>query len=107
MTRWLLASTIGVLGMGSAIAQPDPTLRQAELYNLLVQDCGSCHGLTLRGGLGPALLPENLRERPRDALIDTVLYGRPGTAMPPWNTLLKREEAAWIIDRLRNGVTSP
>jgi cytochrome c55X len=36
-----------------------------------------------------------------------VLYGRPGTAMPPWNGLLTREEAAWLIDRLRDGVTSP
>lgn len=61
----------------------------------------------MRGGLGPALLPENLRDRSRDALIDTVMNGRPDTAMPPWNTMLSREEAAWMIDQLRQGVTSP
>jgi len=107
MSRWMLASVLSLLGLASAAAGPLTAARQVELHNLLVQDCGSCHGLTMRGGLGPALLPQNLRDRPRDALIDTVLYGRPDTAMPPWNTMLNREEAAWMIDQLRQGVTPP
>ncbi len=107
MSRWMLASVLSLFGLASATAGPVSAARQADLHNLLVQDCGSCHGLTMRGGLGPALLPENLRERPREALIDTVMYGRPNTAMPPWNSMLTREEAAWMIDQLRQGVTSP
>ena len=35
--------------------------RQAELSHMVKQDCGSCHGMTLKGGLGPALLEENLQ----------------------------------------------
>ncbi|HAF55336.1 MAG TPA: cytochrome C55X NirC, partial [Thauera sp.] len=35
-------------------AQPDPQ-RARELIHIVRQDCGSCHGLTLKGGLGPAL----------------------------------------------------
>ena len=35
-------------------ASPDAA-RRAELVTLVRQDCGSCHGLTLKGGLGPAL----------------------------------------------------
>ena len=35
--------------------------RRQELHNLLIQDCGSCHGLKMRGGLGPALLPDMLQ----------------------------------------------
>ncbi len=107
MSRWMLALVLSLLGLGSASAEPLAAARQVELHNLLVQDCGSCHGLTMRGGLGPALLPENLRDRPREALIDTVLNGRPDTAMPPWNTMLSRDEAAWMIDQLRHGITSP
>jgi cytochrome c55X len=103
----MLASVLSLLGLASATAGPVSAARQVNLHNLLVQDCGSCHGLTMRGGLGPALLPENLRERSREALIDTVMYGRPNTAMPPWNSMLSREEAAWMIDQLRQGVTSP
>lgn len=74
--------------------------RQAELRSILHQDCGSCHGLTLRGGLGPALLPEALQGKPREFLIATILDGRPGTAMPPWRPLLQPEEVAWLVDLL-------
>jgi cytochrome c55X len=77
--------------------------RQAELRHLLTQDCGSCHGLTLRGGLGPPLLPEALAGKSRELLIATVVYGRPGTAMPPWGPLLTREEVEWMVDRLLSG----
>ncbi|MCB1916673.1 MAG: cytochrome c [Rhodocyclaceae bacterium] len=67
------------------------------------QDCGSCHGLTLRGGLGPALLPEALAAKPMDSLIAVVLSGRPGTAMPGWSRFVSEAEAAWIVDALRRG----
>ncbi len=74
--------------------------RKAELHNMLVQDCGSCHGLTVRGGLGPPLLPEYLRGKPRDFLIATIMNGRPGTAMPPWHPLMTHQEAEWMLDKL-------
>ncbi len=77
--------------------------RQKELRHLLIQDCGSCHGLQLKGGLGPALLPQNLVNKPDNFLAATILNGRPGTAMPPWRELLKPEEAMWIAQRLLTG----
>ena len=77
--------------------------RQQELGNLLVQDCGSCHGLRMRGGLGPALLPEVLQSRPQDYLVNVILEGRPGTAMPGWGALLSDEEARWMTERLLDG----
>ena len=66
---------------------------------------GSCHGLTLAGGLGPALTVEALAQSPsnRDALIATVLSGRRGTAMPPFSSLLDESEAIWIVDELLRG----
>ena len=79
--------------------------RQATLEHLLIQDCGSCHGLRMTGGLGPALTPQLLVDKPRDSLIATVMFGRPGTAMPPWDALLNEQEAAWMIDRLLQGVS--
>jgi cytochrome c55X len=83
-------------------AAPD-TQRQGELRHLLKHDCGSCHGMTRKGGLGPALLPENLQERPRELLVLTVLDGRPGTPMPPWRGQLSEEEANWLVDVLLRG----
>jgi cytochrome c55X len=79
--------------------------RQRELANLLTQDCGSCHGLRMKGGLGPALLPENLSGKSADYLAAVILDGRSGSAMPPWNTLLSPAEARWIAARLLQGPT--
>lgn len=77
--------------------------RQNELVRLVRQDCGSCHGMTLAGGLGPALLPALLHDKPAESLVSTVLYGRPGTPMPPWGEFLNENEAKWIVDKLRKG----
>ncbi len=55
----------------SAISQP----RQSELDNLFEQDCGSCHGLTRRGGLGSPLLPEALADKSDEVLVEIILDG--------------------------------
>lgn len=78
--------------------------RQNQLIHLLKQDCGSCHGMTLKGGLGPALLPENLKGKPTLFLKNTILMGRPGTAMPPWQGILTEQESLWLIKQLQQGI---
>jgi cytochrome c55X len=80
-----------------------PAARQAELMHLLKHDCGSCHGMTRKGGLGPALLPETLVARTDEQLVLAVLDGRPGTPMPPWRGLLTEAETVWLIRALRAG----
>lgn len=86
----------------AASTEIDPG-RARELVRLVRQDCGSCHGLRLKGGLGPALLPENLRDKAEDSLRYTILLGRPGTAMPPWKGLLTEAEVDWVLARLKAG----
>jgi cytochrome c55X len=74
--------------------------RAAELEHMVLQDCGSCHGLTMKGGLGRPLTREALAHADRDGLALIVLDGVPGTAMPPWRPLLTEAEALWIADYL-------
>lgn len=81
--------------------------RQAQLEHLLVQDCGSCHGLRMTGGLGPAITRDALTGKPRESLIATVTHGRPGTAMPGWNALLDEQDIAWLVDLLLEGYPKP
>lgn len=83
-------------------SEPDAG-RQKELVRLVRQDCGSCHGMTLQGGLGPALLPADLRDKPAEGLVATIYYGRPGTPMPPWQAFMSEAEASWIVEKLING----
>ena len=90
--------------LADPVLPPSPE-RQRELVHLVRQDCGSCHGMTLQGGLGPALTAAALKARdiPRESLVATIVGGRPGTPMPPWHRFLSEEEAGWIVDRLVEG----
>lgn len=87
----------------AADASTPNALRRSELIRLVRQDCGSCHGLTLKGGLGPALLPEALKNKPAESMVATILQGRPGSAMPPWQRFLNEAEAEWIVAQLQKG----
>lgn len=86
----------------AGVAGPDDE-RQRELVHIVRQDCGSCHGLTLQGGLGPALTPATLRGKPAEGLVATIVGGRPGTPMPPFRGIVSDDEAEWIVERLIEG----
>lgn len=87
----------------TAAAQDLSAARQQALVRVVRQDCGSCHGMRLTGGLGPALTREALADRPVAALAATIFHGRPGTPMPGWRTMLSEAEAQWIAERLAAG----
>jgi cytochrome c55X len=96
--KGLLALT---LLTGSVLADEPAPARQQELRNLLKHDCGACHGLQLKGGLGPPLLPATLADKSDTLLLLTIQQGRPGTAMPPWKNFLTVDETNWLIRLLR------
>lgn len=77
--------------------------RQEQLRHLLKHDCGSCHGMSMKGGLGPSLTQERIHDFPTEFLVNTILQGRPGTAMPPWQPFLTKAEANWLALRLKEG----
>ncbi len=97
---WALAAALFTVSAG---ADEPSAERREELAHLLEQDCGSCHGMTMKGGLGPALTPEALTGKPVDFLVTTVLHGRPGTAMPPWGQFVNEAEARWLVEQLKRG----
>lgn len=80
-----------------------PAAHQAKLVRMVRQDCGSCHGIQLTGGLGPALTRDRMVEIPLDSLIATIYHGRPGTAMPGWKSMVSEADANWIARQLQAG----
>jgi cytochrome c55X len=104
MRRLLVALMLPGLVLAAPAAEPSAQ-RQAELLHLLRQDCGSCHGLFLKGGLGPPLLPAALAPLSDEMLTKTILHGRPGTPMPPWAFEITPAEADWLVRRLRDGIS--
>ena len=95
-----VAAAIGCAASASAAGEP---IDVARLTNLVRQDCGSCHGLTLRGGLGKPLTADSLAQWDRAQLTNIILDGVPGTPMPGWRPLLDEREAVWIADMLKRG----
>ena len=74
--------------------------RAEELRHIVRQDCWSCHGLRLTGGLGSPITAQALAGRDPDELAMLILDGLPGSAMPGWRPLLTADEARWIADYL-------
>ena len=97
-----LALGPGLAIAGNAPAAPDTGRRQA-LVRMVRQDCGSCHGMRLTGGLGPALTAAALAGKPLESLEATIFGGRPGTPMAPWSSMLTESDAHWIAEQLLTG----
>ncbi len=95
LLAWLLMTASAV----AAETAPDP----AALERLVRQDCGACHGLTLKGGLGPDIRPQSLSHYDSETLSAVILDGIPDTAMPPWRPLISRAQAEWIAEYLLKG----
>ena len=95
--RSLLLLLLTVSASNAAeVTQP----RAAELENMVLQDCGSCHGLTRKGGLGPDIRAKTLEGYQPDALASIIKNGVEGTPMPPWGPLLSDEDINWIAEYL-------
>ncbi len=92
-----------LVAVTNALATPSDD-RQAELIHRVKHDCGSCHGLTMKGGLGPPLWPAKLASRSDGDLVVVILDGVPGTPMPPWRGELSEDEARWIVRTLKEGL---
>ena len=103
MARTATIVFAAVLVSAPAHASDYARLRGDALADFVRQDCGACHGLTLKGGLGHPLTADALTDLDVEAIRDIVLRGVPGTAMPPWEGLLTAEQADWIAHRLKEG----
>lgn len=100
--RLMLPILLALLPLAAGAESPLSAEREEELETLLYQDCGSCHGMTLRGGLGPALPKSRMNAFSRDGLAALILHGVEGTAMPGWEGQLTEQEARWLADHLQN-----
>lgn len=100
--RFLFISMVAIASLPASADTPSGS-RQQELQHMLKQECGSCHGMTLKGGLGPALTEQAMSGKDSETLVATILYGRPGTAMPRWDRFLNEAEAEWLVERLKRG----
>ena len=62
------------------------------------QHCASCHGESRLGGMGPALLPENLSRLKKTEAARMIRDSRPGVQMPPFKTMLDEGQIARLVE---------
>ena len=74
-----------------------------QLVRMVRQDCGSCHGMKLTGGLGPPLTPAALFNMSLDSLVATIYHGRAGIFMFGWKAMISEADVRWIAEQLLNG----
>lgn len=94
----LLALLALLLGLASA---------QADAPALFRQYCAQCHGAERLGGMGPALLPENLRRLSRDKAFEVVARGRAASQMPAFAERLAPRQIRSLIDYIYSPPATP
>lgn len=97
-----LIISVSILAFGAINAEPSRE-RQAQLREIVAQNCTVCHGPKLKGKIGPALTVKALGAKDEQMLVTTILEGRPDTVMPSWAFMLKENEARWLVKYLRSG----
>ncbi len=103
MNKILIFACCASASLASTSFATEPPLDAEALEHFVRQDCGSCHGMTLKGGLGPDIRAEALQKYDPETLGLVIKDGIPGTAMPPWQPLLTQAEIDWVVDYLLTG----
>ena len=102
LTLWYRRSPVALLILAVVAAPHAMADETTQLERMVVQDCGSCHGLTMRGGLGKPLTSQTLATVDETTIASIILDGIPGTAMPPWRPLLTEQQAMWMAQYLKS-----
>jgi len=98
-------AALAILASGATVAaDAPPEPRRSEIVNMVRQDCGSCHGLTMKGGLGPPLVPQAVAQKDPELMRAIILNGLRGTPMPPWRPFLSDDEAMFVVQLLKKGL---
>jgi mono/diheme cytochrome c family protein len=86
---------VGALAMLVPFGAEARAQTAAETY---VQHCASCHGADRLGGLGPALLPQNLRRLKPAKAEAMIAAGRPATQMPAFGDVLSPADIEALVE---------
>jgi cytochrome c553 len=93
----ILVGSLLLTTFQNCFAQPD------SVKKLYTNHCASCHGIDRLGGMGPALLPENLKRLRKKHALNVIANGRAATQMPAFAEKLNAKQ----IQSLAKYIYSP
>ena len=89
----LLLALLSILALNPAPRAATETDVVLQLYK---QHCAECHGENRLGGMGPALLPENLKRLKQQTAQEVIRHGRVATQMPAFTEKLSPQDIALL-----------
>jgi hypothetical protein len=95
MRRFRAVLIPGLLLCLAVGVRADPGQAALRLFH---DHCAQCHGPDRLGGMGPALLPENLTRLKRDRAAGVIRDGRPATQMPAFGSRLSAGQIQSLVD---------
>jgi len=84
--------------LAAALLCPWLPAAAGDVKTLYGEHCAACHGETRLGGVGPALLPENLERLRKPEALKVIREGRVATQMPAFADRLTGDEAQQLAE---------
>ena len=84
-----------------------PTSFAEEVVKLYSNHCAECHHQQRLGGMGPALLPGNLKRLRQKAAVDVITNGRAATQMPAFVDKLSDKDIKALAEYIYSPVETP
>jgi len=75
-----------------------PTLSAQDTDKLYQDNCAGCHNKYRLGGMGPALLPGNLKRLRKKTAVDVIKNGRVATQMPAFAEKLSEKDIKALVE---------
>ncbi len=99
-----LLSVVVLLVSCNALADQAETKNAIELYS---ENCATCHGVNRLGGMGPALLPGNLKRLRKNKAKDVISNGLPATQMPAYSDALSVDHITALVEYIYTQPDTP
>lgn len=94
-----LLRTTAVMLVAALLGLPVlPVRAAADTLALYTEHCASCHGEGRLGGVGPALLPENLKRLRKNEAHEVINRGRIATQMPAFADKLTPDQVTQLVE---------
>ena len=88
----------------SSFASESSSADVAGVQTVYKEHCAACHGETRFGGIGPALLPENLARLRKPEALKVIAEGRVATQMPGFADKLDAQQMQQLADLIYSEV---
>ena len=98
LNKFLLAASYILFISAATPVAGSTTENTTDTLKLYKTHCAECHNEYRLGGMGPALLPENLKRLRQNAAVDVIKNGRAATQMPAFKDKLSDKEVQSLVD---------